>query len=55
MEHILETMRQVGRLEQHSTKVGLSHDCDAAETLRVKIFSEMWQKYDVCVCVCVVR
>ena len=53
MKDILEMMRQVGRLEEHSTKVGLPHDSDAAKMLCVKIFSEVWRNYDVCVCVCV--
>jgi len=61
-------MVQVGRLEQYSTNIGLSWfvtvtqpKCRtwSASGRKRKVFSEVWWKYDACVCacmcVCVVR
>ena len=56
MKHILETMMQVSRTEQHSTEVGLSWfvtvtqpECCVwtASGVKRNILSEVWQKYDV--------
>ena len=62
IKDLLETMTQVSRLEQHSTKVGLPQlmtvtqpKCGlwTAKGVMRKGLSEVWQTYDVCVCVCV--
>jgi hypothetical protein len=56
----LEMMAQVGRMEQHSTKVGLSRFMTATQLkchawtesgAKKKVVSEVLRKYGVCVCV----